>query len=93
MTLEVSFLPKAHFYSQVISDSLKAKAEEKKNVWKEQALLQCNVSAKNPSAPGPVLGSCPDSRGLDNILSSIGVGWGTQGYRQAAPRTLVSPGT
>jgi hypothetical protein len=25
-----------------------------------------------------VLGSCPDSRGLDNILSSIGVGWGNK---------------
>lgn len=63
-------MPKAHFYSQVISDSLKAKAEAKKMVWKEQTLLQYNVSAKTPGLLGLRLAPVLTEESLGDIWNS-----------------------
>lgn len=86
-------MPKAHFCSQVISDSLKAEAEKKKKkVWKKRTLLQYNVSAESPRRLGlclaPVL-----SEGSGNIWSSTSGARHTQGCRQEASVTVIVPRT
>lgn len=75
LTLEVSFLPKAHFYSQVISDSLKAK----KKKMSGRSGLCCKVMSQQNSPSLAELGSCPDCRRPRDDLSGM---WGAQGCRR-----------
>lgn len=86
-------MPKAHFCSQVISDSLKAEVEGGGRFGRNGLCCDIMSQQNTPGCLGLCLAPVPSEGSLGDIWSSTGWVQHTHGCRQEASGTLIIPRT